>query len=160
QITAHEVNIPYESRVAYLNRLEEDLYRDFQALNVEKVSSGNQTATAINAAYQPFDTKADAFEYQVLQFWKRLAPICGVDAPITFTRNRVANRQEEVNMILACAEYLDEETIIRQLCNILGIADAADSVIEARAARDVERLAYGEAEDETEEPEDELEAEG
>lgn len=146
QITAHEVNIPYESRVAYLDRLEEDMYRDFQALNVEKVTSGTQTATAINAAYQPFDTKADAFEYQVLKFWKQLALICGVDAPITFTRNRVANRQDEINMVLACAEYLDEETIIGQICNILGLADAAEGIIARRAERDVERLAFGEPE--------------
>lgn len=122
------------------------MYRDFQALNVEKVTSGAQTATAINAAYQPFDTKTDAFEYQILQFWKQLAPICGVDAPITFTRNRVANRQDEINMVLACAEYLDEETIIGQLCDILGIADAAEGIIARRAERDVERLAFGEPE--------------
>jgi len=132
QITAHEVNIPYESRVAYLDRLEEDMYRDFQALNVEKVTSGNHTATAINAAYQPFDTKADAFEYQVLQFWKQLSAVTGIDGKPTFTRNRVANRQDEVDMILSCAEYLDEETIVRQLCNVLGIADAADEVLARR----------------------------
>lgn len=132
QITAHEVNIPYESRVAYLDRLEEDMYRDFQALNVEKVTGSNQTATAINAAYQPFDTKVDAFEYQVLQFWKQLSAAAGIDGKPTFTRNRVANRQDEINMLLSCAEYLDEETIVRQLCNVLGIADAADSVLARR----------------------------
>lgn len=133
QITAHEVNIPYESRVAYLDRLEGDMYRDFQALNVESISGGNnQTATAINAAYQPFDTKADAFEYQVLQFWKQLSAVAGIDGKPTFTRNRVANRQDEVDMILSCAEYLDEETVIRQLCNVLGIADAADAALARR----------------------------
>lgn len=137
QITAHEVNIPYESRVAYLERLEQDMYRDYQALNVENISAGAQTATAINAAYQPFDTKADAFEYQVLQFLERLFALIGFDDTPNFTRNRIANRTDEIQLILQCAEYLDNETVTRLLCSTLEIPDETETVLERKAAEGV-----------------------
>lgn len=137
QIMPHEVNIPYESRVAYLDRLEQDMYRDYQALNVETISASNQTATAINAAYQPFDGKADAFEYQVLQFLEQLFVLIGLDDTPSFTRNRIANRTDEIQLILQCTEYLDNETITRLLCNELGIPNEAETVLERKAAEGV-----------------------
>lgn len=47
---AHTIDVPYQSRSAYLERLEADLYRDAMALNVNQISGGNITATAIMAA--------------------------------------------------------------------------------------------------------------
>ena len=54
---AHTMDVPYQSRVAYLERLENDLYNDFQALNVKSLQGGQKTATEIAAAYQPFENK-------------------------------------------------------------------------------------------------------
>ena len=60
---AHTIEVPYQSRETYLTRLENDMYNDAMALNVNQVSAGNVTATAINAAYEPLNNKTDQFEY-------------------------------------------------------------------------------------------------
>lgn len=127
---AHTLEIPYASRVAYLERLEQDMYNDFQALNVTALQGGQKTATEINAAYQPFDNKVDQFEYCVLEFLQGLFEIVGIEDNPTFKRSRIANQQEETQMILLAANYLDDETIIRKLPFLT--PEEADSVLARR----------------------------
>lgn len=112
---AHTLEVPYQSRVAYLERLEQDLYRDFQALDVSRLSAGTRTATEINAAYQPLDNKCDQFEYCVLDFVQRLFAIIGIEDNPTFKRSRIVNQAEETQMVLMAAQYLDDETILKHL---------------------------------------------
>lgn len=54
---AHTIEVPYESRVAYLQRLESDMYKDYQALDVTNLVGGEKTTVEIKAAYQPLITK-------------------------------------------------------------------------------------------------------
>lgn len=112
---AHTLEVPYASRIAYLERLERDLYRDFQALDVLALSTGNRTATEIRAAYQPLDNKADQFEYCVLEFLEGLLPLAGVEDTPSFQRSRIVNQLEETQMVLSAAEYLDRETVLEKL---------------------------------------------
>ena len=112
---AHTMDVPYEGREAYLVRLENDMYRDAQALNAQSIASGNITATAIRAAYQSLDDKCDEFEYCINQFIQGILALIGVDDDPTFKRNRVANQSEETTMILSAAQYLDDETILKHL---------------------------------------------
>lgn len=115
KIDAKTVDIPYESRVAYLERLEQDMYNDFQALNVTALQGGNKTATEINAAYLPLDLKCDQYEYCVLDFVMELFRLVGIDEIPSFKRNKLKNEREEVEMIMLAAEYLDDETILEKL---------------------------------------------
>ena len=112
---AHTIEVPYESRVAYLQRLESDMYKDYQALDVTSLTGGEKTTVEIKAAYQPLDNKADQFEYCVLDFLRRLFEIVGIDDNPTFQRNQIANLSEQTQMVLMAAEYLDEEMLLKKL---------------------------------------------
>lgn len=143
---AHTLEVPYASRVAYLERLEHDLYRDAQILDIDSLSAAAKTATEINAAYQPMDNKVDQYEYCVIDFLQGIFAIAGIEDNPTFTRNKIANRTEEMQNLMMAAQYLDDEYIVRKVCTILGDPDAADGVLERLDKAEQDRL--------TTEPED------
>lgn len=115
KITPYTQDIPYESRTAYLDRLREGLYEDFGALDVRSISASAKTATEINAAYQPLDENADAYEYQLIGFVRGILALQGADAVPIFKRNRIANFEEETQTVLMAAAYLDDETVLKKL---------------------------------------------
>ena len=112
---AHTIDVPYESRVAYLQRLEHDMYKDYQALDVTSLTGGEKTTVEIKAAYQPLDNKVDQYEYCVLDFLRRLFEIVGIEDNPTFRRNQIANLSEQTQMVLMAANYLDEEMVLKKL---------------------------------------------
>lgn len=130
----HTVEIPYASRVAYLDRLEQDMYNDFQALNVTALQGGQKTATEINAAYLPLDLKTDQFEYCVLDFLHGLFRIVGIEDEPSFTRNKIGNTTEAMQTLMLAANYLDDEYVTQKACAILGDPDAAEEILKRRAA--------------------------
>lgn len=112
---AHTIEVPYQSRVAYLERLEQDMYRDAQILDVGSLSAAAKTATEINAAYQPMDNKVDQFEYCVLDFLQGIFAVAGIEDNPTFKRSKITNQLEQTQMVLMAAQYLDDETILRKM---------------------------------------------
>ena len=112
---AHTLDVPVQARETYLTRLEKDLYKDAMALDTEAIAKGNTVATAIKAAYEPLTAKTDDFEYCVIEFIQGILELAGVDADPTFKRTFIVNQAEETNMILAAAQYLDAETILKHL---------------------------------------------
>lgn len=112
---AHTIEVPYQARQAYLEILENGMYKDFCIVNVSNISAGNKTATEIVAAYQPMDTKVDQYEFCVLDFLSRLFELVGVDGYPIFKRNRIVNQAEETEMVLQAAQFLDKETLLRHL---------------------------------------------
>lgn len=118
KITPYAQEIPFEAVEAYLNRLKQDIYGDFGALNVVDLSAAQKTATEIEAAYQPLDDAADDFEYQMIAGIQQILALIGVDDTPTFKRNRVSNQFEAVQMIAMEAPWLDEETILELLPNV------------------------------------------
>lgn len=135
---AHTMDVPYQSRVAYLERLENDLYNDFQALNVKSLQGGQKTATEIAAAYQPFDNKVDQYEYCVLDFLEELFKLVGIEDNPTFKRSRIVNQLEETQMILTAAQYLDDETILKHLPFLT--QDEVDEIQKRKAEEDLDRM--------------------
>lgn len=114
---AYTQEIPYAARKEYLQMIRDGIYEDFGALDVHTVAAG-ATNDHIDAAYQPMDEEASDFEYQVSEFIQRLLGLMGVeDAPV-FKRTRVSNQKEQVDMVVAEAQWLDRETILRKLPNI------------------------------------------
>lgn len=123
--------IPYEARKEYLNMIRAGIYEDFGALDVHTVAAG-ATNDHIDAAYQPMDEEAADFEYQVSEFIQQLLALMGIDDQPVFKRTRISNQLEQVQMIVAEADYLDRETILRKLPNVsadevLGILDRLDA---------------------------------
>lgn len=123
--------IPYEARKEYLNMIRSGIYEDFGALDVHTVAAG-ATNDHIDAAYQPMDEEAADFEYQVSEFIQQLLALMGIDDQPVFKRTRISNQLEQVQMIVAEADYLDRETILRKLPNVsadevLGILDRLDA---------------------------------
>lgn len=114
---AYTQEVPYAARKEYLQMIRDGIYEDFGALDVHTVAAG-ATNDHIDAAYQPMDEEASDFEYQVSEFIQRLLGLMGVeDAPV-FKRTRISNQKEQVDMVVAEAQWLDRETILRKLPNI------------------------------------------
>ena len=134
---AHTITIPVEAREALLSRISDDLYRDFQMLDVTKLQGGQKTATEINAAYQPMDNKVDQFEYCVIDFLQALFKIVGIDDEPSFTRSKVTNQLEQTQMVLLAANYLDDETILNKLPWLT--QEEVAEILRRKAAEDIER---------------------
>lgn len=112
---AHTIEVPYAAREAMLDRLQNDLYKDAQMLDVEKLSAAQKTATEINAAYQPMDNKVDQFEYCVIDFLQGVFAVAGIEDNPSFKRSKIVNMREQTEMVLMAAEYLDDETLLSKL---------------------------------------------
>lgn len=109
------VDIPYQARQIYLEKLEADLYRDFGALDVSTLMGGQKTATEIKAAYMPVDLKADMYEYELIEFVQSILELLGIDDTPRFKRNRVVNETELIQNVLMKADRLDDETVLSEL---------------------------------------------
>ena len=135
---AHTLDVPYQAREAMLQRLRNDLYEDFQLVDMEKVMSGNLTATAIRMGYQSQDDKCGDFEYCIRDFIGKLLELLGIDDTPSFQWNRIANQLEETQMVLTAANYLDDEAVLRHLPWLT--PEEVDDILERKDAEDLERL--------------------
>ena len=137
-VTPYTQEPPYNAREAYLNRIANSIYRDFGAFNPEDVAAGEVTATQIRAAYQAQDEEADAFEYQIIECVQQILALQGLEGTPQFSRNRVANQLEEVNMVVSEAQWLDDETILDLLPNVT--PDMKQAILERKGVQDAQRL--------------------
>lgn len=147
------VEVPVDASEAAIDRLRRQLYDDFMALDVKEISGGAATATQIRAAYEPLNEKVSMFEYQVTDFLRQILSLAGVEDEPTYRRDTIVNASEEITNILQAAEYLDADTVTRQLCGVLGLIDNADEIIAKRKGEELSRYEaepYEEAEKETE----------
>lgn len=149
---AHTLQVPTEARKAMLDILRKDIYEDAQMLDVETFVGADKTATEIQAAYQAQDNKCADFEYSLIDFIRQICEVAGISDPEPkFTWNKVINQREQTEMVLAAAQYLDDQTILAKLPWLL--PEEAEEVLKRKAAEDVSRFS------EEEEPEDEEESE-
>ncbi len=135
---AHTLEVPYQARQTGLQDLRDSLYRDAMAFDTDKVSAGNVTATAINAAYQNLDLKCDRYETCVSAFINAILDLAGIDDVPTFKRTRLINTLETTQMVLAAAEYLDDETILSLLPFIS--VDQIDAILKKKDEEEAERF--------------------
>lgn len=115
KVTSHTQDVPYEAREAYLTRLESDLYKDYQALDVSTLAGGQKTATEIEAAYEPMERKADLFENCIRVFLRDILKLAGVDDTFTFKRVQIANETETTQTVLLAAPLIGDEAAIRHI---------------------------------------------
>lgn len=141
---AHTIEAPYQASESAIQTIQRRLYEDFMCLDVNSLSAANKTATEIKAAYQPLDSKCDMYEYCVIEFVQKILKLAGIDDKVTFTRSKVVNKSDEINTLLAAQAYLDDETIVEQVCQILGIADKTDEIIRKRRTEEQSRFEVAE----------------
>ena len=146
EVEAHNVSVEFEASAEALDRLTEQLYKDFMALKVEDVSAGSVTATQIVAAYEPINQKTDQFEYCVTEFINGILELAGIDDEPTYTRSQMSNQSELLEMVLQCAEYLDGEYVTTKILTLLGDADKAQEVLKRKDAEAADRYKQQEAE--------------
>lgn len=158
-IEHHTVEVPVDASEAAIDRLRRQLFDDFMALDVKEISGGAATATQIRAAYEPLNEKTSRFEYQVTDFLRGILALAGVDADPTYRRDTIVNQTEELANVLSAAEYLDADTVTRQICGILGLIDNADEIIAKRKENEINRFSgagdSGNGENNTEDMNDE-----
>ena len=158
QVKMQQLDIPYESRIAYLDRLEEDLYKDFGALKVDIISSSATTATQINAAYLPLDCKTDQYEYECIEFVRNILKLQGIEDIPQFKRNKISNQSEATTMILQASNYLDDETVLKHLPFLS--PDEIETILKNKEKEEAERFSVNEnIQDETDEENEEVENE-
>lgn len=127
---SHTIDVPYNARETILMRLRNDLYDDYMALDTKEIANGATTATQIKAAYEPMNSKADQYEYCIIDFLNRLLTIVGISDQPTFTRSTIVNTSENIMMILQSAEYLPQEYVTEKMLNLLGDGDRTEEILE------------------------------
>jgi hypothetical protein len=110
-------------------------------MDSDAIAGGAVTATQIKAAYEPMEIKSSEFESCVLDFLYGVMKVAGIsDEKPSFTRTRIVNTQEEVQMVLSAASFLGEDYVIRKVLQLLGDGDKADKIIDDRAADEMARM--------------------
>jgi len=137
---AHTIEAPYASREALLDRLRSDLYEDAMALDTKSIQDGAITATQIKASYSNLDSKADSYEYCIIEFVEGILALAGIDDEPTFTRSRIINKQEEVQTVISAGTYLESGYVTEKILNLLGDGDKAEDMIKEMDANDIKPL--------------------
>lgn len=144
QAEAHTIDVPHEANVQMLAELRNSLYADAMAIDMQSIAQGNITATAIQGLYTDLDLKTDDFENCVNEFIYSLLELLGIDDAPSYKRNKVVNVNEETQVILASASYLDDTTILKHLPFLS--PDEITAIQEAREKEDMARYIDAQAE--------------
>lgn len=139
--TPQSIEAPFQGTQATIDMLTKKLYTDFQAFDASAVSAGNQTATAIKATYVPLDMKTDKFEKFLSPCIREVLSLAGIDDKPSYTRNQIINKQEEIQTVMLCAEFLDEEYTVKKILTILGDTDQYEDLMRRKAAETLDRTA-------------------
>jgi hypothetical protein len=143
ELQALTQEVSYEAREKMLEILRNDIYDDFQALDVKAFSSGAKTAQEIKSAYQPQDNKCADFEYYILDFIQNILEIAEINDNPVLNWNKIINQSETTSMVLMAASYLTDEMVIKKLPFLT--PEEADEVIKARATSALDRFSDDES---------------
>lgn len=130
-------DVPFQARQAYLTTIRSEIYESFGALDVHAVAAG-ATNDHIDAAYQPMDENAADFEHWVAEALRQVLRLQGIDDSPVFKRNRISNQKEQVDIVVAEAQWLDHATILRKLPNVT--PEEAAVILSAEADEEVSRF--------------------
>ena len=143
------VDVPYQARQAKLELDEKNIYRFGMGLNTAGLKDTNATTNiAIKATYSLLDLKCKKLEIKLKQFLRKIIKVVLTeinendgtdyqmsDVKIEFEHEVMSNEQEnaqielteaqqhqiEINTIMSLANTLDDETVIRMICDVLDI---------------------------------------
>ena len=137
KVTPYTHDIPTAARQVFQDGIRAQIYEDFGGLDVHTITAG-ATNDHIDAGYQPLDEEADDFEYQIIKCVQQILALIGIEDTPVFKRNRISNQSEQTSMVLAAADHLDEETILKKLPFIT--VDEVQKVLVNRFKENMERL--------------------
>lgn len=147
-VEVRTVDIPYQARKTKADEDEKNIYRFGMGFNSSQVGDGNITNVVIRSRYTLLELKANKLEKRLKKLLKDIIKIVleeinalnGTDYQykdvyFDFVREIMTNEQEnaqnektraetkqiEVNTMLNLAATLDDETIVRNICDILEI---------------------------------------
>lgn len=147
-IQVRTVDIPYQARKAKADEDEKNIYRFGMGFNSSQVGDGNITNVVIRSRYTLLDLKANKLERRLKKLLKQLIKVVldeineenetdykMSDVYFDFVREIMTNESEnyankkvkaetqqvQANTILNVAATLDDETVVRSVCEILEI---------------------------------------
>ena len=147
-IEVHTVDIPYQARQTKLDLDEKNIYRFGMGFNSAQLGDGNITNIVIKSRYALLDLKCNKLEIRLKQFMRKLLKIVlkeindmnGTDYQMKdvyfdFEREVMTNaadnaqieltdaqkQQTQITTLLNIASYLDNETLMQNICDILDI---------------------------------------
>ena len=143
QVDAHNIDVPFQASEVALDRLRSQLFDDFMGLDVKNIANGATTATQIEAAYEPLNSRADLFEHEITQFIDGILELAGIDDEPTYTRSMIVNQQEMIQNLVSAGEYLSDDYITQKILEVLGDIDKVEEVLREKEASDVNRFRDG-----------------
>lgn len=142
------IDIPYQARQAKLDLDEKNIYRFGMGFNSAQLGDGNITNIVIKSRYALLDLKCNKLEIRLKQFMRKLLKVVlkeindlnGTDYQMKdvyfdFEREVMTNasdnaqieltdaqkQQVQITTLLNLASYLDNETLMQNICDVLDI---------------------------------------
>lgn len=127
----HKLEASPEKIIIVLDYLRVLLFFNFMAVDTKSIRSGNVTTVEIDAAFENLELKCSQLEESIDKFIRNVLAIYGFDEnePYHLTYNKATNQAERVQSFLSAAQYFDSETVIRKLCELFGMIDNADDIV-------------------------------
>lgn len=167
------ISVPYEARVAKMNEDEKNIYRFGMGLNTNSVNDGNATNYNLKSKYALLDMKCNKLELQLKRMLKVVIEMVleeintqqGTsfsysDVWVEFKREVMTNAtdnaqieqiqaqtdQIRINTLLGLANTLDQDTIVKNICDVLEIdyGRIKDKLPEQESVEDETVKAYDE----------------
>lgn len=120
--------VPYQARKEALQIIKTNIYDFAMAVDMSTIRGGsNATTTEIDAAFYDLDMKTNEFENNVVDFLEGIIELYQEysgntqEYTIGFTRDKLVNKKESVEMIYAAREDLDRETTLEIVLPYLGL---------------------------------------
>lgn len=160
------VDIPYEARKVKLELDEKNIYRFGMGFNSAQLGDGNITNIVIKSRYALLDLKSNKLEIRLKQFLRQMLKVVLAeineefdtdyqmkDVYIVFEREVMTNAQDnaqiekidaekqqiQVNTLMVAANNIDDETVLKALCEILDVDyDEVKERIEKQAEQNPE----------------------
>lgn len=148
-VEIHTVDVPYQARVAKLDLDEKGIYKFGMGLNLAGLKDTAATTNiAIKAAYSLLELRCAKMTIQIKQFLRKILKVIideineqnGTDYKLSqvyfsFEPEIMSNAQENaqialtesqeqqtrINTLLGLATYLDNETLVQNICEVLDI---------------------------------------
>lgn len=135
-VTPHNIAVPFEASEATIAQLKKLLFDSMMGVDVERIQAGNETATAIRAAYENLNIKEGLLEYELIEFMHGIFRVAGIpeDTEFHFTPSKIVNVGEEITNVIAAAAYLGDEATTMKLCELLGMIDNFEDIQRAKIA--------------------------
>jgi len=119
EANAHTIEVPFEARKIALEILRKQIYATAMATDMDTLTGGSLTATAIRTATQDLDLKTDEFEINVIDYIEGILNLFnefkGTDKEYEFKliRRTLVNDTETIDNIYKFRNDIDLETALR-----------------------------------------------